>query len=307
MTKFNRQFVTNGLEEALHLPRNGWFRDLLKHWRPAGAGSEPEPQDHLRLAVRNGYLNFYHAGQSVAKVTFKGGKLEASVHNKYVSGNEDGGQKYVTIADGRYMDSGGSWVSYREDLVHEWIVATHDYTGDEKKFVDKVVGRNANVIDLEAGLPWDPAIWPKKSAKRIDLVELEGSGRSYQLVFWEAKLVTNSEARSRTAPKVFEQLKNYTCWLAKHQDEVRAAYQYTCGVLVRLHALAKVLNPRICDLGDAIVAVSRAEAAQLGVDTAPRLIIDDHDKCAAFTEHLDKLREQGIQVLLVRDLAEMVL
>ncbi len=310
MTKFNREFDVDRAKEAVHLPENAWFRDLLKYWRPAGelrdTRSQPQPEpDHLRLAIRDGYLSFYRGGQSVAKVRFANGKLEAEIHNKYVY-EKGKGQKCVRITDGAFTVGDGSRVLYSEDLMHRWIMAASEYAEGEKLFVDRFVGRNAGVIDLEAGLPWDPEIWQKKSAKRIDLVALEACEQSYRLVFWEAKLVTNSEARSRTAPQVFEQLKNYRRWLAKHQGEVRSAYQYTCGVLVRLHALAKAQNPRICDLGEAIITVASQEASQLGVDTAPRLIIDD-DKCAAFTKHLDKLQEQGIQVLLVRDLAEMAL
>ena len=38
------------------------MRDLLAEWAPSGTPGS------LRLAVRNGYLNFYHLGQSVSKV-----------------------------------------------------------------------------------------------------------------------------------------------------------------------------------------------------------------------------------------------
>jgi hypothetical protein len=149
----------------------------------------------------------------------------------------------------------------------------------------------------------------KKSAKRIDLVALEGCGDGYKLVFWEAKLVTNSEARSRTVPTVFKQLKNYACWLATHRDEVCDAYQHTCQLLVRFHALAKARYSNISDLGAAIVTVARQDVSQLGIDTRPRLIIDDANKNAAFMEHghLDKLREEGFKVHLVRSTENMTL
>ena len=78
------------------------------------------------------------------------------------------------------------------------------------------MGRNANTIDLEAGLPWDPELWPKKSAQRMDLVSLESCGNHWRLAFWEAKLVRNSEARCQSGlPEVVEQLEKYQMWLEK--------------------------------------------------------------------------------------------
>ena len=92
-------------------------------------------------------------------------------------------------------------------------------------------------------------------------------------------------------------------------DDVRDAYHHTCKVLVRLHAIAKALYPNICDLGDAIVTVAGQDESQLGVDTRPRLIIDDTNDNAAFTDngHLDKLREQGFQVHMVRSCEDWTL
>lgn len=58
-----------------------WWRDLLSLWRPAGV---PSGDDGLRLAVRNGYLNFYRLGQSVGRVEVKRGELVCFVHAKYV-------------------------------------------------------------------------------------------------------------------------------------------------------------------------------------------------------------------------------
>jgi hypothetical protein len=313
VTKFTRKFDLDRIEELLKEPENAWFCDLLKCWRPSGDRvPESETQaDHLRLAVRNGYLNFYRAGQSIANVRRVGGKLQTKIHKKYVFGKDAPGKDYVQIADGGFIDPAGLPVRYCEAFLRDWIRAASDggYAKEEKSFVDKLVAKNPGVIDLEAGLPADPEISQEKSAKRIDLVALEACGDRFRLVFWEAKLVTNSEARSRTVPRVFEQLKNYSCWLAKHHDEVRDAYQHTCKVLVRLHAIAKALSPNICDLGDAIVTVAKQDGSQLGLDTRPRLIINDANNNAAFMEHghLDKLREQGFQVRMVRSCEDWTL
>lgn len=315
MTIFNREFNVSGVKEILNAPENAWFRDLLKYWRPAGdlGDTRSKPQaaaDHLRLAIRDRYLNFYRAGQSVATVTFNNPKLEASVHNKYVYGKKDGGKAYVKITDGGFTGCDGSRVHYSDDLVHGWILAASDYAGGEKFFVDELVGRNANAIDLEAGLPADPELWEEKSAPRMDLVSLEPCGNHWRLAFWEAKLVTNSEARCQSGlPEVVEQLEKYETWLEKNRRIVCEAYRRTCADLVQFHEMAKALHPEIGELGNGIVAVAGEDASELCFDSKPRLIIDDISKNAAFTQngHLQKLRDCGVHIHMVRTVPDMAL
>jgi hypothetical protein len=315
MTIFKREFNVRGVKEVLNAPDNAWFRDLLKYWRPAGDLGDTQSKplataDHLRLAIRDGYVNFYRAGQSVAKVTFNNPKLEASVHNKYVYCNKDGNQAYVKITDGGFTDCHGARVRYSDDLVHHWILAAGDYAGAEKFFVDELVGRNANAIDLEAGLPADPELWEKKSAPRMDLVSVEPCGSHWRLAFWEAKLVKNSEARCQSGlPEVVGQLEKYEKWLEKNRKIVCEAYRRTCADLVQFHGMAKALYPEIGELGNGIVAVAGQEASDLCLDSKPRLIVDDSSKNAAFTQngHLQKLRDCGVHIHMVRSAPDMAL
>jgi hypothetical protein len=315
MSIFNREFNVNSVKEVLNAPENAWFRDLLKYWRPAGdlRNTRDKPQagaDHLRLAIRDGYLNFYRAGQSVPKVTFTNGKLEASVHNKYVYGNKNGGKAYIKITDGGFTGCDGTRVRYTDDLVHHWILAASDYAEGEKLFVDELVGSNANAIDLEAGLPADPELWDEKSAPRMDLVSLEPCGNHWRLAFWEAKLVKNSEARCQSGlPEVVGQLEKYQRWLEKNRKIVCEAYRRTCADLVQLHGTAKVLYPEIGELGNGIVAVAGQDASELCFDSKPRLIVDDSSKNAAFTQkgHLQKLRDCGVHIHMVRSKPDMAL
>ena len=59
----------------------------LKTFSPFGVrAATPAVQAGLRLAIRNGYLNFYRLGQSVARVECVSGELIADVHYKYVLG-----------------------------------------------------------------------------------------------------------------------------------------------------------------------------------------------------------------------------
>ena len=76
MTIFGRKFEIERLSDVV-LNENRWLCDLLHHWHPSGdpigRDTDQEGKEHLRLAIRNGYLNFYRAGQSVAKVGFDDG------------------------------------------------------------------------------------------------------------------------------------------------------------------------------------------------------------------------------------------
>jgi hypothetical protein len=297
-------------------PENTWFRDLLKHWRPAGelqgggAKSTQSDEDHLRLAIRDGYLNFYHYGQSVARVKVVKGKLQAEVHNKYVYGDQGGsGQEYIKITDGTYKNHDGTRGIFRYGIVHDVILNASGHAGEEKSFVDGVVARNAGVIDLEVGLPADPDLWSENSAQRMDLAAVEPCGDHYRLAFWEAKLASNPEARCKDAgkaPKVIAQLKTYEKWIAKNRKVVSEAYQSCCTDLVRLYEIAKKLDKGKPGLGKAINAVA---GSTLCVDSTPRLIIDATKGDAAFEKngHLKKLHDSGICVRMVRTDADMFL
>ncbi len=48
-----------------------------------------------------------------------------------------------------------------DDTVRRWADRTLKYRGDEKEFVDKIVGLDPNVIDLKIGLPADRNLSPK--------------------------------------------------------------------------------------------------------------------------------------------------
>jgi hypothetical protein len=319
MTKFNRKFDVDDIEEVLDAPENAWFRDLLKYWRPAGdaqgfSGTKTllqAPADHLRLAIRDGYLNFYRAGQSAAKVSVVRHKLQGEIHNKYVYGDQSGRQEYVKITDGTFKNHDGARLPYRDNLVHDWILKANGYAEEEKRFVDEVIAHQAGTIDLEAGLPADPELWSEKSAPRMDLVTLEPCGDHYRLVFWEAKLVTNSEARCKdadAAPKVIAQLKKYERWIAKNRKFVCKAYQRCCKDLVLLHGIAKGLNKDMPELGKAIIAVG-LEESPLCIDGSPRLIIDATKGDGVFAQHghLKKLQDLGICVQMVRTPADMLM
>jgi hypothetical protein len=317
MSKFKREFDVDRADEALRAPENAWFKDLLRCWRPGGdaraiPNAQRVPADHLRLAIRDGYLNFYRAGQSVANVRFVKNRLHWEIHNKYVYGPDKGrNQDCLKITGGRFKNQEGADVEYRSDLLHDWILNANGYTDREKLFVDDLIAHRAGAIDLEAGLPADPELWAEKSAPRMDLVTVELCGDHYRLAFWEIKLVDNKEARCKNAdeaPKVIEQLKKYEKWLAKNRKFVCDAYRRCCSDLVKLHAIATTVNPAVPKLGEAIIAVGQ-KSAPLCLDGTPRLVIDATKGEGAFVknDHLKKLQDSGICVRMVRTPVDLIM
>ncbi|MGH6794724.1 MAG: hypothetical protein ACREDM_01485 [Methylocella sp.] len=347
MSIFARTFCIKRINDQV-LEENPWFKDMLLYWRPAGDALRREmPQatelltkgppheedpERLRLAIRDGYINFYRGGQSIAKIDFDSkGNLQAKIHNKFVNGKQGSGQTYVTLnATGLRDEKTGSLGKYKglADL-RRWVSNANEYIGDEKQFVDQIVARNPNVVDLEMALPaYDPK---EKTAPRMDLVALEPVGDRWRIVFWEVKLAGDSRARCKgdrvwptyvgdehTAPKVLRQLWNYTRWLRHdgHRELVETAYQKACQLLVEFHELAKIVNPQIEELGPGIVAAALLGAPRLRLDDNPRLLIgdlpgEDGIRNSSFVQngHLKKLCDEpsGIHVQMVSGFGDMAL
>ena len=159
MAEFVRKFeYLESLEKMLTAPEHGtWWRDLLTLWRPSG---QPTEDYGLRLAVRNGYMNFYRRGQSIARVGLNRSKLPVlSVHAKYVLPEAERkvvGQEYVTLTNNSLCRGDCPPLPYEGiQTIKGWIGAAEEYGGDEKQAVDDLLSVSANdgVIDLEMALP----------------------------------------------------------------------------------------------------------------------------------------------------------
>jgi hypothetical protein len=250
-----------------------WFKDLLSLWRPSGHRSGEEG---LRIAIRNGYLNFYRLGQSIARVEYLSDELVAYVHYKYVLGEplEYSGPLYLRLTT-KGVFSQGSLVTTYEGLstLHQWIAAAEKYVGDEKRIVDELVAKNDHVVDLEMALP----AWAlSTSAVRMDLVAIE----SGKVVFWEVKTVNDSRIRCKDefeedkSPEVLKQLSNYRVFLEQpsHIAQVESAYRNTAKLLVKLRALADEISPAL-ELGPSIIAASQADT--LAVELRAALVVVD--------------------------------
>lgn len=316
MGEFKRGLEPAGWDalDRLASERDNWWKDLLSLWVPSG---QPAGAYGLRLALRDGYLNFYRRGQSVARVCFgprRNGQVEArmEIHAKYVWG-EDAPGTYARLRDREVTckDVPSNAQYAEKKTLQEWIAKAEKWAGEEKCGVDMVVGNNPTVIDLEMGMPaWSG----KKSALRVDLAALDVADGQPQLVLWEAKPLNAGALRARTdAVDVVAQMNDYKAYLQApgHRECLDKAYRTTCSALLKFAAM----TGREIKLDDSVRKV--AEAKRLEVALEPRLVVfqgvkwreDGEPKLVEFSNgwaaHLGKLRRNGIKVAEGKDPREL--
>lgn len=292
--KLNHKLLADEVLQATPL-----LRHLLAFWVPAGTNSRDG--QGLRLAIRDNYVNFYAQGQSLAQVKFhqREDKFTVRVHKEYC-GPDSNVTDYVSVDLGTSAAALELWRTK---------ALKRESKKSEKVFVDALVAANETAIDMEMAFPGAVNDKGKKVAPRADLVLLEPCAGGHRVVFWEAKLSTNPEARAKgdAEPEVVRQLKKYRDWFSDaRQSEVIAAYRNACTLYVQFHRLAKMDAP----LAEAITAVAAGEGG-LWVDPVVRLVIDDRglDKkgnpaslSPSFLTngHEAKLRDAGTPLQVIR-------
>jgi hypothetical protein len=246
MPEFVRSFRVDWLRDwNKDRPRNA-VRALFARWALPGFGGAPK----LRLGVRKNYINFYVAGQSVARLSFgRNRRPKVTVHEAYVNLRERG------AADPSDRPPNGEYCCYDDkalelaktvEKIDGWVRTAETYAGDEKRFVDRLIAANPGVIDLEMGLPAGQIINGKRAAPRMDLVLAQAPpGDAVAIAFWEVKCSTNSELRAGTpykedagkyvhGPKVIHQVRKYVRWMNEvdRRRQVQCAYRATAKILL---------------------------------------------------------------------------
>ena len=290
MKMFKRRFATQVLSAPNAVPPV--VAELFRRWAlpgQTGAGA-------LRVAVRDGYLNLYVGGQSVAKIEASASNgVRVSLHRKYVHGiRKPPNHQIANQAESKNL-SQSAMVTLRGDAlrplnaaasVERWIETAATYSGDEKLFVETLVGANANVIDLEMALPGDdrlPNENRKKVAPRMDLVTVvQDTHGKARLNFWEAKCAVNAELRAeaeidipaKTGAHVAQQLHKYVEWmgLVGREDEVAAAFREAGSVLLKLAEIfGKDLESPACQSWRLLAA------GMPSVERRPGIVIANYD------------------------------
>ncbi len=319
MIIFDRRFDVAGLLAWHRNQSNDGIAALVSRWVLPG---EDAQAFGLRVAIRNGYLNLYVKGQSVAELRMFAGWPRLKVHAKYVACAANGsdeariiGQRYKRILgeDIRDLNAG---------TIDDWIRTAETYAGDEKRFVDDVVAVTPGTIDLEMGLPADDDPDGKdRTAPRMDLVVAQGS----DIAFWEAKCAVNGELRARASysetqdfayaegPHVIWQLRRYERWVGqpKRREEVRTAYLEAARLLLELAEGFGKSGPAI-DAWRALLAAGSSASVIL----PPGIVVADYcptradglpreegvayaSKTASFANHRQRLVDHGATIVSV--------
>ena len=291
-------------------PHPNWWKDLLSLWVPSGQSTG---KDGLRLALRNGYLNFYRHGQSVALVCFgraNKGVVEArmEIHAKYVWPHSKIDAKVRLLGHTITCKGMPSSIDYKGiNTLKDWIKESEKKAGPEKCGVDMVVGNNSAVIDLEMAMP---AWRGKKSALRVDMAALEVIGGKPRVVLWEAKPLNAPSLRAQSGDAdVVTQMNEYKEYLKEpgHRELVSEAYIITCTQLQRLVKMAG----RHIQLDESVELAANLKF--LEVDPEPRLAVFQgmdgrgygEPKPVEFSSgweaHLGKLRNNKVKVAVGED------
>lgn len=297
MSIFKRCISTAGLK-ALHAMANdageNWWKDLLSLWRPSG---QPCGKDGLRLAIRDGYLNFYFHGQSIAKVCFgHGGVPRIETHVKYVAEGQPVQDHAKLVGNQISLPHSDTVLPYNGvRTMHEWIDRASQYTHNEKRFVDEIVAANESVIDVEMAL----TAWGERtSALRMDFVTLTHKSCRARIACWEAKLLSDARLVSETEPKVLRQIQSYKDFLnvQPHREHVKTAYCETCKLLVQFKGMAERCGHPGVVLPNAVTCAAKGTS---GLTIHPGLhlvILNDsaNGERANWSTHEAKLKQRGI-------------
>ena len=206
----------------------------------------------MRLGVRKNYVNFYVAGQSVARLSFGKDRLpKVTVHEAYVTGRVRVAANSTDLPPkGKYVPHDGETLARAETCRENRRMGEEQaetYAGAEKRFVDRLIAANPGVIDLEMGLPAGQVVTlGKRAAPRMDLVLAQTrTGEPPGIAFWEAKCSINKELRAKAkygvtsdgklrGPMVIHQLLKYEQWMLSGNriGEVRGAYRATAEILL---------------------------------------------------------------------------
>ena len=260
------------------------MRDLLAEWAPSGTSGS------LRLAVRNGDVNFYHRGQSVSKVGFRKRRAAAisRIHHKYVIPDASG-QKYIKIHPFEGLDDAGSRCEWGgPEMLRSWVAKAASFANREKGHIDKLLNVSPKVIDLEIALPAVPN--GRRNAPRMDIATLESrcEGAAPRIVFWEVKMIDDPRLRSTRIPKVVEQIEAYREYVGRDPGRFEDAYRETCRILGNFYDIASRLweSPQPLD-----PLISAAAEGNLEAEPQPRLLIIDDGSSPGgdWERHLRKL------------------
>ncbi|MBR0787013.1 hypothetical protein [Bradyrhizobium iriomotense] len=229
--------------------QDGWWKDVL---------ADPS----LIIGIRDEYLNVYWQGQSIFKVSFKGGKVTATTHEKYLLNPDLKDQ--ISLVDGKFaFGKAEPRMLTREyegaKTLDKLKRAASLYSGQEKEGVHEIATSNLSVVDVEIAINASGAPGVERSLPRMDLANFETTASGVDLVFWEAKTFSNPELENG---KIVRQIKDYRTVIDLHKAEIDDSYRW---VATNLTAMAEWSNGHR-SVAAAISAV--AKGAKINISSA---------------------------------------
>lgn len=250
MTDFVRSFPLDALAKWDAQYPGNVVRSLFERW--AFPGEKATRAVPLRLGVRDGYVNFYVKGQSVAELSCGRDGPRLSVHQAYVSGRVRTGRRDSVPREQGYdkFDANALTKPATATLISRWVETAETYASAEKRFVDDLVASNPGIIDLEMGSPAGDEPDSARVAPRMDLAAAQVMDGLPSIAFWEAKCAINKELRSSkeyearedggfSGSTVLDQVREYVDWMEEGDRiaQVRKAYKDTAALLLEFHRL----------------------------------------------------------------------
>lgn len=269
---------------------------------------------NLFIAIRDGYINIYYQGCSLARIRDSQGGPKVEVHYKYLVPPELQ-SSYVTLVPSADASLTPLIENLTRDLgkIERIKRASRPYAGLEKTGVHKIIMNNPNVIDVEVALALDAtdeqpeestfeeatfseddgittqSVGKRSSAKRIDLAALCENEGEVELVMYEAKLYSDSRIKAQGNAKptvIHEQIEPYARLLEMYKPDLERSYRRVTQNLVKLRG----------EKAFARVMADVAEGRPFTINTEPRLIVFGFDADQRDHRwgklHLTKLREQ---------------
>ena len=175
---------------------------------------------NVYLAIRNGYISFYHRGGSL----FKFNKDSFSTHVKYatvIDTNDDNAPKnYILEGQLENIPRIKSFATGYEGIKKNCEL----YSGLEAKGVANLY-HNSSYFQSKSIFVLDIEIAFKKNDRKQDRIDILLYNNDKQtLRFVEAKLFSNNELWSTSTPPVIEQIKKYEEQIVRHEDELLNQY-----------------------------------------------------------------------------------
>jgi hypothetical protein len=209
------------------------------------------------VALRGGYLNAYHRGQSLYKIGsesgtgLRDGEPLVQTHFKYLlQPTLDRRNDYVSFTGTRFeLDPAAAIITAYDShtgTLGRLIASARRYAGDEKIGVHAIAMRDRRVVDVEIAFSRGGAENERARAPRMDVAVLvEWPDGGVRLVFCEAKCADNPELvrfdkedqDGSAGIAVVRQIRKYEDFIRRNLARLTDAYVETCRTLTALRAV----------------------------------------------------------------------